>query len=164
MIRINLLPYREYRRKAKLYRDGIGALAFLVLLLSDSARGSDHERDQESDQERDRARAHDHRSLSRTSPTRPASDATAAIRISNRAEHKSQEHRRYGKQCGLQSYCKIPTAPLHYVQRHERKRYKHLHQYEKRCQKNGQHLPLQNHAAQARALDFLPIIHGCSSV
>ena len=32
MIRINLLPHRERRRKAQLKRDGIGAAVFLVLL------------------------------------------------------------------------------------------------------------------------------------
>lgn len=32
MIRINLLPYREYRRRAQLKRDGIGAALFLLIV------------------------------------------------------------------------------------------------------------------------------------
>ena len=32
MIRINLLPYREFRRRAQLMRDGIGAAVFLVIV------------------------------------------------------------------------------------------------------------------------------------
>lgn len=42
MIRINLLPYRAYRRKAKLLRDGIGALIFLVVLLGGAGTGYWH--------------------------------------------------------------------------------------------------------------------------
>ncbi|HKJ71485.1 MAG TPA: PilN domain-containing protein, partial [Gammaproteobacteria bacterium] len=32
MIRINLLPYREFRRRAQIKRDGIGAAVFLVIV------------------------------------------------------------------------------------------------------------------------------------
>jgi len=32
VIRINLLPYREFRRRAQLKRDGIGAVAFLLIV------------------------------------------------------------------------------------------------------------------------------------
>ena len=39
MIRINLLPYRAFRRKAKLVRDGIGGLVFLILLIGGGGFG-----------------------------------------------------------------------------------------------------------------------------